>query len=161
MKVLIAYYSRTGNNEKLVKELQMKLGCDVEEIIDTVNRKGLWGWLKSGRQASGKKMTRIEPLKKDPSSYDLVIIACPLWANLMPPPIRTYLFDNKDKFKRVALMSVSGSGKGNNKTIPDFETATGKKISTILMLSQREKQRNSYEKKLQEFTESISRLPLT
>jgi flavodoxin len=158
MKVLTAYYSRTGNNEKLVNELQAKLGCDVEKIIDTVNRKGAWGFLKSGYQAYRKKTSRIEPIKKDPSSYDLVIVACPLWASLMPPPIRTYIFENKNKFNKVALMSVSGGGKGNDKTIPDFETALGKKTSAILLLAQAELKKGNYEEKLQEFSESILKL---
>ena len=158
MKVLIAYYSRTGNNEKLANELQLKLECDIEKIIDTVNRKGVWGFLKGGYQASRKKMSRIEPIKKDPSGYDLVIIAYPLWGNRMPPPIRKYIFDNKNNFNRVALMSVSGRGKGNDKTVPDFETAVGKKASAILMLSQTEKKRGGYEEKLKEFSESISKL---
>lgn len=158
MKVLVAYYSRTGNNEKLVNELQAKLGCDVENIVDTVSRKGVLGWLKSGYQATRKKMTKIEPIKKDPSNYDVVTIACPLWGSLMPPPIRTYIFENKDKFNKVAFMSVSGGGKGNDKTIPDFETAIGKKFSAILMLSQAEKKRGGYEEKLQAFIDSISKL---
>jgi len=157
MKVLIAYYSRTGNNEKLANELQAKLGCDVEKIIDTVNRGGVWGWLKSAYEASRKKMSRIEPVKKDPSDYDMVIISCPLWGSLMPPPMRTYISENKDKFSSVALMSVSGGGKGNDKTIPDFETTIGKKFSAILMLSQREKKQGGYEKKLQEFSDSVSK----
>lgn len=55
MKALIAYYSRTGNNEKLVNELRAKLECDIEKIVDTVNRKGVWGWIKGGRDASRKK----------------------------------------------------------------------------------------------------------
>lgn len=70
MKVLIAYYGRTGNNGKLVNELQAKLGCDVEKIVDTVNRKGVWGFLKGGMQVYRKKMSRIEPIEKDPSSHD-------------------------------------------------------------------------------------------
>lgn len=77
----------------------------------------------------------------------------------MPPPIRTYIFENKSKFNRVALMSVSGSGEGNSKTIPDFETAVGKEASAILMLKEAELKRGGYEKKLQEFSESISKLP--
>lgn len=158
MKVLIAYYSRMGNNEKLVNELQAKLGCDVEKIVDTVNRKGIWGFLISGMQAYRRKMSKIKPIEKDPGSYDVVIIACPLWAGLMPPPIRTYIFENKSKFDRVAFMSVSGSGEDNNKAIPDFETALGKEISASLLLSENELKRGGYEKELQEFSESISRL---
>ena len=158
MKVLAAYYSRTGHNENLVNELQAKLGCDVEKIVDTVDRRGILGWLKSGRQATRREMTKIEPIQKDPSNYDVVIIACPLWGSLMPPPMRTYIFENKDKFNKVAFMSVSGGGKGNEKTIPDFETAIGKKFSAVLMLSQAQKKRGEYEQKLQEFVESISKL---
>ena len=158
MKVLIAYYSRTGNNEKLVNELQAKLECDVEKIVDTVDRKGVWGWLKGGYQASRKKMSRIEPTKKDPSEYGLVIIAYPLWAGRMPPPTRTYVSENKNKFNRVALMSVSGRGKGNGGAVPDFEAAVGKEPSAILMLTQLELRRGRYEEKLQEFSESILKL---
>jgi len=158
MKVLIAYYSRTGNNEKLANELQAKLECDVEKIADTVNRKGVWGWLEGGYQASRKKMSRIEPIKKDPGEYGLVIIAYPLWAGRMPPPTRTYISENKNKFNRVALVSVSGRGKGNGGAIPDFEAAVGKPPSTILLLSQLELRRGRYEERLQEFSKSISNL---
>lgn len=158
MKVLIAYYSRTGNNEKLAGELQAKLSCDVEKIVDTVNRKGVWGFLKSGMQAYIKKMSIIAPIQKDPSNYDVVIVAYPFWSRLMPPPIRTYIFENKSKFSKVALMSVSGSGEDNNKAIPDFETAVGKKTSASLMLKEAELKKGDYDKKLQEFSESISKL---
>jgi hypothetical protein len=76
----------------------------------------------------------------------------------MPPPIRTYIFENKSKFKNVAITSVSGRGKGNRRAIPDFERAVGKKTSAILMLPQAEKRRGSYEEKLRDFVESISKL---
>jgi flavodoxin len=158
VKVLIAYYSRTGNNEKLVNELRPKLECDVEKIVDTVNRKGVWGWIKGGRDASRKKMSRIEPTAKDPGAYDVVVLAFPLWASLMPPATRMYIFENKSKFKKVALMSVSGSGKGNEKTIPDFESAVGKEAFARLMLKQAALKQGGYEKKLQEFSDSILKL---
>jgi len=157
MNALVAYYSRTGNNEKLVNELEAKLGCDVEKIIDTANRKGVWGWLKSGYQASRKKMSTIEPIKKDPGSYDLVVICYPFWSGLMPPPMRTYLSENKSKFSKVALLSVSGRGRSNSKALPDFEEVIGKKSSATLVLSQLDFRRSSYKDKLQEFAESILR----
>lgn len=158
MKVLIAYYSRTGNNEKLVNELKEKLSCDVEKIVDTVNRKGVIGFLKSGMQAHRKKMSRIEPINKDPNEYDALLVACPLWAGLMPPPIRMYLFENKNKFKRLFFMSVSGSGEGNKKATLDFEAETGKKVSASLVLKDADLKQGNYDKRLQEFSETISKL---
>ena len=157
MNVLIAYYSRSGNNEKLAIELQERMKCDIEKIVDTVNRKGVLGWLKSGRQAHGKQMSKIEPTTKDPGNYDLVVVCCPFWAGLMPPPMRTYLSENKGKFNTVALMSVSGGGKGNDKTIPDFEETIGKEFSAILMLSQAEKKKGGYEERLQQFSSLLSK----
>jgi len=158
MRALVAYYSRTGNNEKLVNELQAKLACDIEKIVDTANRKGIWGYLNGGRQAYMKRMSKIEPVHKDPSNYDLVILAYPLWSSRMPPAIRSYIFENKSKFNRVAFMSVSVSGEGNKNTIPDFETAVGKKPSAILMLKEADLRPSGYEKRLQEFSESLLRL---
>ena len=157
MNVLIAYYSRTGNNEKLAIELQKIMNCDIEKIVDTVNRKGVLGWLKSGRQAQGKQMSKIEQITKDPSNYDMVVVCCPFWASRMPPPMRTYLTDNKGKFNAVALMSVSAGGTGNDKTIPDFEETIGKKFSAILMLSQAETKKGGYEEKLQQFSSLLSK----
>jgi hypothetical protein len=116
------------------------------------------GWIKSARQAHRKQTSKIEPTKKDPGNYDLVIICYPLWWGLMPPPMRTYLSDNKEKFNKVALMSVSGRGKSNSKAVPDFEEAVGKKSSATLILSRLDIGRSSYKEKLQEFASSISKL---
>ena len=158
MKVLIAYYSRTGNNEKIANELQAMLHCDVEKIVDTVSRLGLWGWLVSGSQAYRRKMSVIMPVAKNPGDYDVVVIVCPFWAGLMPPPIRTYIFENKDRLNRFALLSVSGSGEGNSKTIPDFEAAVGKEVSVCLLLKESELKRADYSGKLQEFSDSVLKL---
>lgn len=54
--------------------------------------------------------------------------------------------------------AVSGSGKGNEKTMSDFESAVGKEASARLMLKQAELKQGGYEKKLQEFSDSISKL---
>jgi flavodoxin len=158
MKILIACYSRTGNNEKIANELQKKLDCDIEKIVDTVNRKGFLGFLRSGRAARNKEMSQIVPIEKDPSTYDIVILASPFWAGNIPPPIRTYVSENKDKFNRFALLSVCGAGEGNEKAIPDYEAILGKKVFAHLLLKQNELKHGDYEKKLQEFSEAVSKL---
>lgn len=38
-KVLVVYYSRTGNTERAVLELAEQLNADIEKIIDCKNRK--------------------------------------------------------------------------------------------------------------------------
>ena len=43
MKILIAYYSRTGVTRKIAEKLKEKLGCDIEEIESVKDRSGMGG----------------------------------------------------------------------------------------------------------------------
>jgi flavodoxin len=155
MKMLLAYYTRSGTNEKIVNELQGKLNCDIEKIIDTVNREGAWGFFISGIQATFKRKSKIKPIEKDPSSYDLVIIVSPIWAGVMPPPVRTYISENKDSFKKIALLSVSGGGMKNKKAISDLESLACKKAVATLLLTEDQFKQESYREKLEDFVEFI------
>jgi len=103
-------------------------------------------------------MSIIGPIEKDPSAYDVVIVVCPLWSGLMPPPMRTYIYENKAKLNRFALVSVSGSGEGNKKTIPDFEATAGKKLLASLLLKEGELRQADCGRKLQEFSDLVSKL---
>ena len=38
-KILVVYYSKTGNTKKIGEELAKKLNADVEEVIDLKNRR--------------------------------------------------------------------------------------------------------------------------
>ena len=67
MKILVVYYSRTGNTRKVAEEIENTLNCDIEEIIDTKNRSGLLNYITSGFQASRKKLTTLENIKNDPA----------------------------------------------------------------------------------------------
>ena len=44
------------------------------------NRAGIIGYLFAGRDAVRKKLTKLKPLKFNPTDYDLVIIGTPIWA---------------------------------------------------------------------------------
>ena len=78
LRYLIAYYSRTGTTKLVAEELAKQLNSDVEAIIDTVDRKGVLGWLRSGRDGLGKRLTTIEKTGKDLSSYDVVVVGTPI-----------------------------------------------------------------------------------
>jgi len=154
MKILIAYYSRTGMNESICKILQSKLECDIESIIDTKNRKGIWGFITGGFDAAFRVKPKIKPVEKDPANFDLIIIATPIWAGVMAPAIRTYVFDNKTKFKKVAFVSVSGNGADNQKAVTDFENLSNQKVITSLLLSEKEV-KQGIQKKVEDFVKNI------
>jgi flavodoxin len=155
MKVLIVYYSWTGNNKKLANEIKTKLKADVEEIIDTAKRQGDWGYFLNGMHTMLKHLTNIEPVKKNPTAYDLVAICTPLWVSSFPPATRTYLLKNKSKFNKVALVSISGRGELNKNVEKQFEEIIGKKAKTFLLLTETEFKSSSYKNKLGVFIKEV------
>lgn len=153
MKILVAYYSRTGHNQKLANELAEDLGADIEEIIDLKSRKGIIGWIIGGKDSSTKQLTKIKTIEKDPADYDLVIVASPFWVGTAAPAIRQYMVQNRDKFKQIALASINAGGREQS-SLTDAEQLLGQKISPSLFISDKEF-RNDYSDKLNTFLASI------
>ena len=154
MKILVVYYSRTGTTKKVAETIASDLKCDSEEIIDTKNRSGFWGYLKSGRDAMKKRLTILEPIKKTPDSYDLVIIGTPIWAWNVSAPVRTYIVQNADKFKKVAFFCTMG-GSGDVKAFKEMESISGKKPIATLGLRQADVKNDTYKEKVSKFIEEI------
>ena len=109
MKTLIVYFTRTGNTKKIVDTLQTELTADVEKIDDEDNRYGPLGWLKSGRQGASKADVEINPLKVDPSSYELVVMASPVWAGNVSAPMRAFIKKYRDSLPKTAVFLTHDS----------------------------------------------------
>lgn len=150
MKALVVYYSRTGNTKKAGEEIARELSCDVEEIVDTVNRAGPIGWIMAGKQASSKELTKLKPLKKDLSQYDIVVIGTPVWAGTMSTPVRTFIAENKDKLKTVAFFTTMGS-KGEASTFQGMEEVSGKKPRATLAITVKGLKSGAYAEALKKF----------
>ena len=114
-KVLVAYYSRTGNTRKVAKYLANYMNFDIDEI-KTDNREGITGYIKSGYESAFQKKPRIK-FEKNPEKYDLIIIGTPVWANTVASPIMTYLAVCKNS--NIAAFSTLG-GKNPGKTFRDI-----------------------------------------
>jgi multimeric flavodoxin WrbA len=130
------------------------LRCDVEELVDKKSRKGLFGYLRSGREAMRKKLGEIEAVKKNPLLYDMIIIGTPIWASNMSSPVRTYLSNNKGKCKKVAFFCVMG-GESFGKAFVEMGDAYGKKPVTLLDLRKGEVMKGEHIPKLKEFAKEI------
>jgi flavodoxin len=110
---LLVYYSRTGNTRTLAELVAAQMPCDVEELIDTQSRSGVWGYLRSGLDAILHTRTRLKPVLHNPMDYDLVIVGTPKWVNVSTP-VRSYLAAHPGQFKQVAFFltqdGTTGSG---------------------------------------------------
>ena len=56
MKVLVVYYSRTGNTKFVAEAIAQSLEADIEEIKDKKNRMGVFGFLRCGYEAIFKTL---------------------------------------------------------------------------------------------------------
>ncbi|MDP4109009.1 MAG: flavodoxin [Bacillota bacterium] len=113
MRVLVVYYSRSGNVKKTAEKAAASRNADLLEIKDTVNRKGPVGYIKSGYHAVKKKSTPIGRIDTDISSYDRVVICGPVWAGTMASPVRTFLQKYKSQIREAEYMLLHAS-KDNN-----------------------------------------------
>jgi len=154
MKSLIVFYSRTKTTKKVAQVISKKIGGDIEEIFDTKNRKGPVGYFLSGRDATLKNLTSIKKVKKNPSKYDVVIIGTPVWAFTMSTPIRTYIHQNKGKFREVAFFCTLGSS-GSKKAFKDMEKLIGKKPIALLDVKTLKVIRGNYIDKANKFVKKI------
>ncbi len=97
------YYSRTGTTKFVAETIAAELGSDIEEIVDLKNREGRLNYIGAAGDASRGKETKIGPINRGPSDYDLIIIGTPIWAWSPTPAIRTYVKNNNLSGKNVAL----------------------------------------------------------
>ena len=116
MKTLIVYYSRTNVTEQIAKQIQEKLDCDIEKITDGGKYDGKIGYIKGGMNASMGRTSPINPISKNPSDYDIVIVGTPVWASSIATPVNTYLINYRDQIKKMASFCTCISG-GYDKTL--------------------------------------------
>jgi len=153
MKTLIVYYSRDGGTRKVAEELKAQLGADIEEIMEPKGRGGPLGWIRSGKEGSSGTIVSINPVKADPSKYNIVAIGTPIWAWSLSSPIRSYLVAMKEKLPRVAFFCTMDGNPGE--TFKVMEELTGKApIATIEIMSAEVKS-GAYKEKLKAFSGNV------
>jgi flavodoxin len=152
-KIIVVYYTRTGTTKKVAEAIADYLKCEIEEIIDTKNRKGIFGWLRSGADATKERLAVIKDIKHNPASYDMVIMGTPVWGSNLTPAIRTYITQNKEKLKNVAFFCTAG-GTGE-KALENLEIFIGRKPVFSFGVRAREVKKGEYTQKLKEVLDKI------
>ncbi len=118
-KVLIAYYSRTGNTREIADQIHRSVGGDIFEIQAVKLYPDDYEDLKKVAKeelASEYKpalKTKIENIR----SYDLIFIGYPIWWGTFPAPVRTFLSEYDFSGKTVVPFCTHlGSGLGQSVT---------------------------------------------
>src|SRR3989338_3330959 len=134
MKALVAYYSRTGRTKDATETIANSLKADIEEISEGSSRRGIFGFLKSGREGALKKTPRIKKPLKDIIDYDIAIIGMPIWAGKMASPVRSYVKTYGKEAKQIALFCTHCGG-GGDPALSEIEHIMGKKAIAKIELT--------------------------
>jgi flavodoxin len=115
MKTLIIYYSFSGNNEFLARELQKRLDCDLQKIVELKKRKSLDILL----DLIFKRKSKIEKSNFDLQEYGQAILIAPIWAGKIATPLRSFIEMEKDNFKEYSFITVCTGPDGQDEKITD------------------------------------------
>ena len=112
-KILIVYYSLTGNTQFIAETLRDTIEADILELKPIKELKAdsgtrfMWG----GYQSTMKKKPKLMDFDINPFDYDLLILGTPVWAWDISPPMRSFLSKFDLTNKKVALwMCHAGDG---------------------------------------------------
>lgn len=111
-RVLVAYFSRTGNTAALARVIQQETKGDLFEIRpaepypesydDTVTR--------FQRERDGNVRPAMAENVQNIADYDVVFIGYPNWGSDMPPVVKTFLSQNQLSGKTVIPFCTNGGG---------------------------------------------------
>jgi multimeric flavodoxin WrbA len=153
-KVLIAYFSRTGHTETVARHLADACHADVEAIEPVRNRRGLFGYLLSGFEATFERDARIRPPLRIPSDYDLVLVGTPTWNGRLSSPIRAYLTRFASSLPAALGFFATCGERGAQRALGQMQQIVGKPALAALALSERD-MRGRWSVYLAEFWESV------
>ncbi len=111
MKILIAYYSKSGNTEKLAKVIKQELenrGHSVDmEKIQPVQEHSFFSWWHI-RTIKGECDIQ-SPIIKDVSEYDVVCVGSPNWTRLSLPVARYLQMVEGLKYKNIGFFATTAA----------------------------------------------------
>jgi flavodoxin len=109
LKILIVYYSLTGNTKFIAEAIAESINSDILEIkpVKELNAEGGSKYFWGGYQATMKKKPKLKEFDINPLDYDLIIIGTPVWAWNFSPPIRSFISKFNLSGRNIALWTCS------------------------------------------------------
>lgn len=115
MKTAIVYYSLNGNTALAAERIAGKLGAKLIRIEPekAYPDKGLKKFFHGGLSAVKNETPKLKPYSFNAEDYERIILASPVWASNIAPPLRSFIEQNRAALagKRLAaFICLSGSG---------------------------------------------------
>lgn len=135
MKILVAYFSRTGHTRRVAERVAAALHADLAPITERASRAGPLGYLRSAVDAVLARPSAIERSAHDPAAgYDLVVIGTPVWVWRLPAPVRAWLRRHRAGLPAYAVFCTMG-GSGADGVIAEVARLAGAPPRATLALT--------------------------
>ena len=137
MKTVIVCYSLTGNTAWAARRIAGALDADLLELRSrkAYPDRGFRKFLRGGKSAMAAECPPLEPYEFDAGQYDRVILATPLWAGRITPPLRTFLTEQRAALsgKRFAAVICCAGGK-DDRAFAQLRELLGTELDAALRL---------------------------
>ena len=159
-KILVTYFSRSGNCRRVAEEIARQLNCDLQGVHSLTDYPlGFWGFQKALIDTAINRNISIQVGKKDLRDYDLVIVGSPIWFGRVAQPIKIFLEKYKDSFKNIAFFCTQDGSAGSDKLFKQMGNLSGKKPVVTLKITSQEIRNETFQKKVAQFVELFKPIP--
>lgn len=119
---LVVYISRTGNTERVARQIQSVLDCDILEVEPAVPLEENYTEMVDRALAEFAAIDEegdfplINTSVEDFGKYDLIFVGYPIWGDRIATPMQSFLHSHASLLagKRIALFATSGGSSITN-----------------------------------------------
>ena len=136
-KILVAYFSWSGNTKAVAEEIHKQVGGDIVEIVPATPYSETYSVTvaKSKAEQAANARPAISTKIADFDKYDVVFLGYPNWWGSFPMPVATFVETYKLDGKTVAPFFTHGGG-GEQRCLSDLQKLTpNAKFTQDLVLS--------------------------
>ena len=160
MRAVIVCYSLTGNTAWAVRHIAKVLDAGIVELRpckaypDRGVKKFLWG----GKSAMMGERPALEPYAFDAAQYDCVILAAPLWAGRIAPPLNSFLCEQSGALagKRIGALICCSGGRDTKAFAQIREHLGGEDLITLRLVDPKDRPDPENEVRMDAFCRTLS-----
>lgn len=111
-KILVVYYSHSGNTRKVAELIAAKTGGDLQEIVPVAAYPDSYNAVveQAKKEIGAGFHPELRPPVADAAQYHTVFVGSPNWWSTIAPPIATFLAASDLAGKTVAPFLTHGGG---------------------------------------------------
>jgi hypothetical protein len=151
-KVLVVYYTYSGNARRLAQRLCSMQGWTLSEVLERQPaRRGTW------RYVLESLLRRQPPIRYDgpaPEDFDTVVLVAPIWAYQLASPMRSFVTQYRERLREVAVISTMGE-RGAPNAVAEIGRRLGRSPSLSTAFLAGEVQDGSCAGRLQAFGDAV------